>query len=62
MSGARRTETHRLIEEAIKVNEKLTVARKRRLPPRLRRLALAAHVIGSVGSVCTKIRIVHKTR
>ncbi len=62
MRGTSRGEAHRLSEEAIKVNEKSTVARKRRLPPRLRGLALAAYVIVSVGSVCTKIRIAHKTR
>jgi hypothetical protein len=44
MSGASRAEAHRLSEEAITVNEKPTASRKRRLPPRLGRLALAAHV------------------
>jgi hypothetical protein len=61
MSGASRTEAHRLSEEAITVNEEPTAARKKRLPPRLRRLALAAHVIVSVRSVYTKIRIADKT-
>ncbi len=55
MSGTSRAEAHRLSEEAITVNAKPTAAWKRRSPPRLRRLALVAHVIVSVGSACTKL-------
>ena len=51
MSGASRAEAHQLSEEAITVFEKPTVARKRRLSPRLRRFALAAHVTVFVGYV-----------
>ena len=52
MSGTSRAEAHRLSEEAIKVNAKPTATRTRQLPPRLRRHALATHVIVSVGCAC----------
>ncbi len=61
MSGASRAEAHRLSEEAITLDKKSTAARKRRLPPRLRRPTLAAHVIVFVGPICTRIRIAHRT-
>ena len=57
MSGASHSEVHRLSEEAITVNAKPTAARKKRLPPRLRRPAASARLLVSGGAACTKIRI-----
>lgn len=49
MSGAGRLTTLRSSGKAGTMNEVPSVARKRRLPPRLRKLVLAAHIIVSVG-------------
>jgi len=49
VSGVGRINARRSNEEVIATNEKTSLARKRRLSPRLRKLVLAAHVVVSVG-------------